>query len=149
MKEELWTISPVVSAVYDDKRRVQRVLKDLKDADLGISIVVSGLVSEIQKMLRELELTMHTVHLSLGIFGRKELLPPDDVLEITTTCGHHCVSPASIMALANKITSGKITADDAAKVLAKQCICGIFNTTRTMSKLIRLASQVMEGHDDG
>ena len=36
MKKQLWTISPVVTATYDDLQNVKNALKELKEADLGI-----------------------------------------------------------------------------------------------------------------
>jgi len=64
--------------------------------DLGVSVVVSGLISEVKDVCDDIGLNMHTVNLALGEFGRKELLPTEKTLEITTMCGHHCVSSQSI-----------------------------------------------------
>ena len=90
-------------------------------------------------MLREVDLTMHTVHLSLGTFGKKELLPSDEkVLEITTMCGHHCTSPQSVEHYADQIKSGKLTLEKAVEKLAKPCVCGIFNKSRATKLLEEL-----------
>ncbi|GAG75398.1 unnamed protein product, partial [marine sediment metagenome] len=81
----------------------------------------------------------HTIHLSLGTFGRKELLPSEEILEITTMCGHHCISPQSVKYYVELIKSGKISVENAAKKLSKPCVCGIFNPTRAITLLNKLS----------
>ncbi|MHA2325279.1 MAG: hypothetical protein ACXACB_07765 [Promethearchaeota archaeon] len=90
-----WRFSATITAAYDDIESVKNVIRQLKEEDLGISIVVSGLISEIKNALTEIGLNLHTVHFSLGTFGKKELLPSEEIMEITTMCGHHTVSPQS------------------------------------------------------
>ncbi|MFX0025108.1 MAG: hypothetical protein ACFE8M_01745 [Candidatus Hermodarchaeota archaeon] len=137
--EFTWKISPVITAVYDNIHSVKDVIQNLKKAELGISIVISGLISEIKKLLDDMGLNMHTIHLSLGIFGKKELLPPEQkVLEITTMCGHHCISTQSVKYYIDLIREGKISIEKAAQNLAKPCICGIFNTSRAIEVLNEL-----------
>jgi hypothetical protein len=133
-----WKISPVISASFTDMKTVKKVIKTLKQEDLGISIVISGLISEIQKLLEEIGLNMHTVHLSLGIFGRKELLPSEKILEITTMCGHHCISPQSVEYYVELIKNGKISIEKAVEKLTKPCVCGIFNQERAINILNEL-----------
>ena len=138
--EFTWKISPVVTAAFTDINEVMRVIQALKKEDLGISIVISGLISEIQAALKKVGLRMHTVHLSLGTFGKKEFLPnEEEILEITTMCGHHCISPQSVLHHLQQIKKGKITAEKAAEKLAKPCVCGIFNTERAASLLNKLS----------
>jgi len=92
MSGVLWKISPIITATFTDIETVKKVMKTLKEENLGVSIVISGLLSEIQNIATKVDLNLHTVHLSLGIFGKKELLPFEKILEITTMCGHHCIS---------------------------------------------------------
>jgi len=113
-------------------------MKTLKEENIGISIVVSGLVSEIKQTVEEVGLNIHTVHFSLGTFGKNELLPSKKVLEVTTTCGHHCISPQSIKHYSKLIKNEKITVEKAAEKLAEPCICGIFNTSKAISILNEL-----------
>ncbi|MFX1411706.1 MAG: hypothetical protein ACFFA6_15250 [Promethearchaeota archaeon] len=137
-----WKISPVITAVYSDINIIKKILKTLKKEDLGISIVVSGLISEIQDILHNIDLKIHTAHLSLGTFGNKKLLPVrESVLEVTTMCGHHCISPQSVDHYIKQIKQGKVTVEKAIERLAKPCICGIFNKKRTeeiLKKIINL-----------
>jgi len=135
LPKELWKVSPVITATYTDIKTVKKLIKTLKKENLGISIVVSGLLEEIQKMASKIDLKLHTVHYSLGIFGKKELLPSDKILEITTMCGHHCISPQSVLYYVKLIRDKKISVEKAAEKLKKPCVCGIFNLSRAVQIL--------------
>jgi len=133
--------SSVVHAVYAQRAKMESFLRDLKDANLGISVVISGLLEETRQSLAEVELTPHTLSLSLGIWGRTERLPPEDLLEITTMCGHGMVSSRLVEKKAKDVRQGKLEVDQAAHELAKPCRCGIFNPVRAARLLRRLASE--------
>ncbi|MGV9171506.1 MAG: hypothetical protein ACOC44_05910 [Promethearchaeia archaeon] len=138
MTKRAWTVSTVISAAYDDKGVVKEVLREIKEADFGISIVVEGIIDEIKEMANEIGLNLNSAHLSLGNFGKKKLLPSEKVLEITSMCGHHCISPQSVLHYVELIKEQKITVEKAAEKLAKPCICGIFNTERAVEILEEL-----------
>jgi len=135
MSGVLWKISPIITATFTDIETVKKVMKTLKEENLGVSIVISGLLSEIQNIATKVDLNLHTVHLSLGIFGKKELLPFEKILEITTMCGHHCISSQSIEYYVQLIKNGNISVEEAAKKLARPCVCGIFNLSRAVQIL--------------
>lgn len=127
----------IVHGVYTDKETVVKVLKELKEADLGISIVVSGIFKEIFDLCKRVSIKgPFTVNVSLGIMGRTELLPDEKILEITTMCGHGMASHLLTEEQIEKVRRGEITAEQAARELAKQCVCGIFNQARA-AELIR------------
>lgn len=130
LREAGWSISSVIQACYDNARDVKEVLNALKEEDLGISVVVSGLISEVDRITKEIGLKMHTVNLSLGEFGNKKKLPSDKVLEITTMCGHHCISAESVLNYVDQIEKGKISLEKAAEKVTSPCVCGIFNPSR-------------------
>ncbi len=138
MPEIGWRTSPTVTATFNDIETVKNVILQLKKEDLCLSIVISGLIPEIERTVKEVDLDIHTIHLSLGTFGKKELLPSEKILEITTMCGHHTVSPQSITHYVKLIKQGKITIEKAAKKLARPCVCGIFNTSRAIEILTTL-----------
>ena len=139
MPEIGWRTSPTVTATFNNIKTVKKIIRILKKEDLGLSIVISGLISEIEKVVKEVDLGVHTIHFSLestsGAFGRRELLPKEKILEITTMCGHHTVSPQSISHYIELIQQGKLTVEKAAKMLTKPCVCGIFNTSRAIQIL--------------
>ena len=139
--ELLWNLSPAIQAVYDDRNSLKEALRLLKSEDLGISITVSGLVSEVKQIVEEIGLKIHTVNLSLGVFGNKKLLPSKEILEITSMCGHHCVSQNLVKNLAHQVRKGKLTPEEAAEKLSKPCICGVFNKSRAAELIKNVTSQ--------
>jgi len=141
MSEIGWKTSSTITAAYNDIENIKQIIQILKQEDLGISIVISGLISEIEKTLKEVELDIHTVHFSLGTFGKSELLPSEKLLEITTMCGHHTVSPQSITHYADLIKRGKTTVEKAANKLTRPCVCGIINTSRIIEILTTLVKE--------
>ncbi|MEX2725047.1 MAG: hypothetical protein Q6366_015330 [Candidatus Freyarchaeota archaeon] len=141
INELLWNFTPAIQAVYDDRNSFKTVLSLLKNEDLGISITVSGLLSEVKEIAEELGLKLHTVNLSLGVFGKKELLPSEKILEITSMCGHHCVSPNLVKNLMQQVMRNKITPEEAAEELSKPCICGVFNKAKAANLIRKITSQ--------
>ncbi len=119
-----------VAGCFSDREAVRSILKKLKEADTGISIVISGLIDEIVQLAKEIDLKPHTAFLSLGIHGKKALLPEDQVLQITTMCGHGLVSSKLTESVVKRVKTGKITPEAGAHLLAQPCPCGIFNTDR-------------------
>jgi len=128
-------------AVFTSKEDVIATLKDLKDADLGISIIVSGLVDVVDECCHAAGLKRHTVEFSLGIWGKTELLPADDVLEVTTMCGHGMVSPRLVESVVADVRAGKVTAQAAGRSLASRCTCGVFNPVRAAELIAAMAAK--------
>lgn len=129
----------IVHAVFDNPQTVTQVLKELKEADLGMSVVVSGIFESIEECCKKAGLKRHTVDFSLGIWGKTEKLPPDDILEVTTMCGHGLVSANLVNTMVEEIKSGTRTPEDAAKELTPHCACGIFNPARAAKLLAAMA----------
>lgn len=115
---------------FADREAMKRTIKKIKDAEIGVSIVVSGLIDEVFGMAKEVGVKPHTVLLSLGIHGKKELLPDEKVREITTMCGHGLVAAKLTKSIMKKVKEGKISPEEGARLLAKPCPCGIVNTVR-------------------
>jgi hypothetical protein len=132
---------PLVHMVFSNKEDLTRCMADLKAAGLGISVVASGVMDEIFDCCRKAGLRPHTVNYSLGVRGRTDKLPPKEILEIATMCGHALVASNLVKKLIGDIQKGKETCDGAAAKLAKNCLCGIFNPERA-SKLLQLVAGV-------
>ncbi len=124
-----------VRGVLTERGDVVEFLKRMKEADIGLSLVISGLTDEVLGACREAGLKPHSINVSLGIWGKKELLPEESVLEITTMCGHHMVSPKIVRALAKSVARGAMAPEAASENLAKLCPCGIFNPVRAAELL--------------
>lgn len=131
----------IVHAVFNDEETVTAVLKDLKKADLGLSIVVSGIIHSIDQCCKKNGMHMHTVERSLGIWGKKELLPEEPILEVSTMCGHGMIPFKLVDKMADDISKGKIKVKDAARIIAKQCVCGVVNVPRVERILSMMADK--------
>lgn len=132
----------IVHAVFTDKDTVTNLLDQLRQLDLGVSVVVSGLVDEVRLCARKAELNLHTVEYSLGIFGRTDKLPGRRTLELTTMCGHAQVASGLVQKTAKSIKRGKISPEQGAETLASACVCGIFNPQRAAELLVKLADEL-------
>jgi hypothetical protein len=128
---------PNPSATFDDYEKVKAVIRELKEADLGVSINVSGPLDDVSCACREAGFTRHSVEHSLGIVGATDRLPGGDVLEMNTLCGHGMVSHNAVKRMVDLVKAGKIGVNDAADLLARACTCGVFNTSRAREILER------------
>jgi hypothetical protein len=128
--------SVIAHVVFKDRETLKACLKELKERDFGISVVISGLYEDVERLSAEVGLSPHTVEHSLGIHGKTERLPEENVLEITTMCGHAMVSANLVTHLVAEINEGKTTHEEAANELSRMCDCGIFNPYRA-EKLLR------------
>lgn len=131
--------SMIGHAVFKNKEDLQKFIKELKEADLGLSTVISGLYKEVKNCCSSLGLKLHTVEHSLGVHGNTKMLPPENILEVHTMCGHAMVSPNLIRAMVEEVKKGKKTAEAAADELARHCACGIFNPYRAKKLIAKMA----------
>jgi len=120
----------IVHGVFTNRRDLEECLKELRDAQLEPSVVVSGLFSEVWDSLKKIGLKPHSLNIALGVWGKTSLLPEQSILDITTMCGHHCVSPLLVKKMISDIRRDKISIEEAARELAKPCVCGVFNPLR-------------------
>jgi hypothetical protein len=128
----------VAHYVFSDAEVVGQILKELKEADLGLSVIVSGVFEKVGELCRQAGLPMHTVEYSGGVMGRTERLPKGPVLSITTMCGHGLVSANLVKKMATQVKKGKKSLPEAAAELAKPCMCGVFNAQRAERLLMEL-----------
>jgi hypothetical protein len=128
----------VAHYVFSDAEVVGQILKELKEADLGLSVIVSGVFEKVGELCRQAGLPMHTVEYSGGVMGRTERLPKGPVLSITTMCGHGLVSSNLVKKMATQVKKGKKSLPEAAAELAKPCMCGVFNAQRAERLLMEL-----------
>ena len=128
----------VAHYVFSDAEVVGQILKELKEADLGLSVIVSGVFEKVGELCRQAGLPMHTVEYSGGVMGRTERLPKRPVLSITTMCGHGLVSANLVKKMATQVKKGKKSLPEAAAELAKPCMCGVFNAQRAERLLMEL-----------
>jgi hypothetical protein len=137
---EILVENELVHAVYRSREQVINVLQDLKDEDLGLSVTVSGLMENIHECCHKVGLIPHTIVMSLGIWGRTDLLAEEKIQRVATMCGHGLVSYNLVRELAGQVKEGRLTARTAGEMLAKPCICGIFNPERAAELIEELDS---------
>jgi hypothetical protein len=130
-----------VAAVFDDVANVEAFLKDLKAANLGISINISSLAEEANACCKRAGITRHSIEYSLGFHGDLNQLPDRHVLELSTMCGHGMVSHSFARKMIDLVRENRRTPQQAATAMARFCACGIFNLTRA----IRLLEQARKG----
>jgi hypothetical protein len=124
------------SVVYDNKDSLEKALNGLKEADLGLSVVVSGIFEDVFEICAKIGVGPHTVNMSAGIWGRTDLLPGRKILEITKMCGHGYISRYLVEHLIDQVRRGHASAEEAGVEMSKQCICNFFNPVRA-ANLIR------------
>jgi hypothetical protein len=125
----------VVAAVFDDVAKVEALLKDLKAADLGLSINISGLADEANACCKRAGITRHSIEYSLGFHGDLNQLPDRHVLELSTMCGHGMLSHNFARKMIDMVRENRRTPKQAATTMARFCTCGIFNLARAMRVL--------------
>jgi hypothetical protein len=118
-----------LNAVFYGREKAREALRRLKEADVGLSVTVSGLIGEVFSIGREVGLEPHTVNLSLGVHGRTELLPEATVLDLTTMCGHAMVS-ANLARKSLADASHPATIRESCRRMGAVCTCGIFSLER-------------------
>lgn len=126
--------------LFRDKASLTACMKALKEADLGVSVVVSGCFDAVHECCEEAGIQWHLTELSLGIHGNKARLPSEPYLEILTMCGHAMVAKNHVDYLLDQVKKGKISCEEAGRELAKPCLCGIFNPERAAKLLDRMIS---------
>ena len=128
-----------VFTVFDSRDKLRELLSSFKEADEGISIVVSGLVDKVREIAAEVGLDPHTINPSLGIHGGTEGLPPPEIRQFTTMCGHAMISPHLVEDVVRRVKVGKLDTWNGSIILAQPCACGIYNPYRSMELLDNLA----------
>ena len=135
--------SDLIQVVFDNKEDAVKALKSLKEADLGISVVISGLHEEVKDIVKKAGVAdyPHTANITIGFMGKKSLAAPDDIRQVTTMCGHHMISGKIVEHLVERVKSGRVTPLEAAVQVSKQCTCGAFNTKRAEKIFEELAKK--------
>ena len=130
-----FTEVPRVRCVFDSEEKMREIIGRLIEMDLGISVTVSGPRAEVEKMCRDFGIKSHSANFSLDIWGRREKLPPEEILEFITMCGHGMISKALVVDTIERVKAGKMTPEEGAVRMGSPCVCGFFNPTRAIMAL--------------
>lgn len=130
-----FTDVPRVRCCFDDWGKMKTLIRRLQEMDLGMSVVVSGIRENVENMCDELGLKPHSVNMSLDIWGKREKLPPEEVLEFVTMCGHGLISKNLVIDTIERVKNGSMTPEQASVRMGSPCVCGFFNPTRALLAL--------------
>ncbi len=132
-----------VSVVFDNRPSAEGFVKAVKEADLGMCVTVSTSIDGAEQICWAANQPRHSINYSLGFEGKTEKLPNQQVLTLSTMCGHGMVSHSLAKKMIDWVKEGRRTPEEASAYLARFCSCGIFNTTRAV-RIIDSARHKME-----
>jgi hypothetical protein len=118
------------SAVFDNLEAAEGFIKEIRNADLGISVNISTSLQGAERCCEAAGLTRHSAGYSLGFEGKTEHLPNSDVLTLATMCGHGMVSMSLAKKMIDWVREGRRTPEQACAYMSRFCSCGIFNPSR-------------------
>jgi hypothetical protein len=131
-----------VAAVFDNWEAMEAFVKDLKQADLGLSVNISALTDAANACCAKAGITRHSIEYSLGFHGDLNRLPDRHTLELSTMCGHGMLSHNFAKKMIDMVRENRRTPEQAATYMAKFCSCGIFNVSRAR----RILEQARKGN---
>jgi hypothetical protein len=118
------------AAVFDNRPAAEDFVQAVKAADLGLSVNISTSIEGAEQCCDQANLCRHSVGYSLGFEGKTERLPSEDVLKLSTMCGHGMVSPSLAKKMIDWVKEGRRTPEQAVSYLTRFCSCGVFNPAR-------------------
>lgn len=119
-----------VVAIFDNQSAAEQFLKVAREADLGLSINISGSIEGAQQCCNFAGITRHSVGYSLGFEGKTEKLPNTQLLALTTMCGHGMISASFAKKMIDWVKEGRRSPEQAVTYMARFCSCGVFNPSR-------------------
>ncbi len=120
----------IVHAVFTNIEDAAAFAKEVREAGLGISLVVSAPFDRAWKVSDMAGCMGHTIEYSGGIWGKTEKLPAPEVMEFTTMCGHGMISRYLVEDVIKRVKAGHMSTKDGTLEIGKQCCCGIYNPNR-------------------
>ena len=144
VKANMETI-PRVRAYFYGKEKVWQIVDFVREQDYGYSVVLQGPREIIEQDAREKGIVPHSVNLSLDVWGRRDLLPDENVMEFVTMCGHGLIAASLVEKVFEDVKAGRTSPEAAVKKLAAPCVCGFFSPERALKILTDMAPKSEEG----
>jgi hypothetical protein len=132
--------STTAAAVFDNSTSAENFVRAVVEADLGLSVNISTSIEQAGRCCAAVRACRHSVGYSLGFEGKTERLPNEDVLTLSTMCGHGMVSASFAKKMIDWVKEGRRSPRHAASYMARFCSCGVFNTSRAARVLERARS---------
>ena len=118
------------AAVFDSREKAEACLRDVIEADLGLSVNISASVEGAQEVAECCGIHRHSVEYSLGFADPHDHLPNSQILQLSTMCGHGMVSFNMARKMLDMVREGRRAPEQAAATLARFCPCGVYNPDR-------------------
>jgi hypothetical protein len=123
-------IVTTVAAVFDNLEAAEKFLERIRREDLGLSVNISTSIEGAELCCEFAHIPRHSVGYSLGFEGKTEKIPNEQVVMLSTMCGHGMVSHSLAKKMIDFVKENRRTPEQAAAVLTRFCSCGVFNPVR-------------------
>jgi hypothetical protein len=127
-----FTVPTTAAAVFDNRLAADDLLKAVREADLGLSVNISTSIDGAEQCCHAAGIHRHSVGYSLGFEGKTEHLASEDVLKLSTMCGHGMVASSLAKKMIDWVKEGRRTPEQASSYLARFCSCGVYNPSRAI-----------------
>src|ERR1051325_5221392 len=124
------TVPTTAAAVFGNRAAAEDLMKAVREADLGLSVNISTSIDGAEQCCHAAGIHRHSVGYSLGFEGKTEHLANEDVLKLSTMCGHGMVSASLAKKMIDWVKEGRRTPEQAVSYLTRFCSCGVFNPSR-------------------
>jgi hypothetical protein len=128
-------------AVFTDLDTLSKVVGELIEANLGISINVSGLTDQVGECCHRNGIERHSIEHSLGFWGATDRLPERELLEYHSMCGHGMISFGLIRKIIDDVRLRRLTPREAARIMGRPCECAVFNPKRAEELLEKVLAR--------
>ena len=119
-----------VSAVFNNEKDATNCLREVREADFGISINVSTSVKNAKDIASQCGINRHSIEYALKVNDPHDHLPDSNIQLLSTMCGHGMVSFNLVKKMLEMVREGRRTPEEAASTLVRFCPCGVYNPER-------------------
>jgi len=127
-----FNVPTTAAAVFDNRVAAEDLMKAVREADLGLSVNISTSIDGAEQCCHAAGIPRHSVGYSLGFEGKTDHLPNEDVLKLSTMCGHGMVASSLAKKMIDWVKEGRRTPEQASSYLARFCSCGVYNPSRAV-----------------
>jgi hypothetical protein len=114
-----FNVPTTAAAVFDNRIAAEDLMKAVREADLGLSVNISTSIDGAEQCCHAAGIPRHSVGYSLGFEGKTEHLPNEDVLKLSTMCGHGMVASSLAKKMIDWVWEGRRTPEQASSYLAR------------------------------
>lgn len=127
-----FNVPTTAAAVFDNRIAAEELVKAATEANLGLSVNISTSIDGAEQCCHAAGIPRHSVGYSLGFEGKTGHLPNEDVLKLSTMCGHGMVASSLAKKMIDWVKEGRRTPEQASSYLARFCSCGVYNPSRAI-----------------